>query len=173
VTLPKRQHTIPRLHLQHFVGFDPKGHVWTYDAQTGNVWSAIPEETALETHFYSIEKPDGTMDTRIEECLASVESSAAPVYEALLRGEIPKDSQARSNFSVFLALMYCRTPSMRRMAAEIYSRMIQIKAYAYGRNNRAFDALIRRYEQAEGLELNTEHKERVRKDLLDPSGYLQ
>jgi hypothetical protein len=86
--------------------------------------SAIPEETAIETHFYSAQNTDGTMDTQIEEYLQSVESNAAPVYEALLRGEIPKDSQARVDFSIFLALMYVRTPAMRRMYAEGYSQLL-------------------------------------------------
>ena len=29
---PKGQHTVPRLHLQHFAGSEPAGQVWTYDA---------------------------------------------------------------------------------------------------------------------------------------------
>jgi len=33
--------------------------VWTYDAQTGQVRSAVPEQTAVETHFYSVERDDG------------------------------------------------------------------------------------------------------------------
>jgi hypothetical protein len=76
---PKSQHFIPRLHLQHFAGPSPKGQVWTYDAVAAKTWSAIPEETAVQTHFYSAEKDDGSMDTRIEEFLSSVESLAAPV----------------------------------------------------------------------------------------------
>jgi Protein of unknown function (DUF4238) len=171
VAIPKKQHFIPRLHLKHFVGADPQGQIWTYDAQTGNVHSAIPEETAIETHFYSMEKPDGTMDTRIEECLASIESNAAPVYEALLRGEIPKDSQVRSDFSAFLALMYFRTPVMRRMFAELYSRIVQIKGYAYGSIGDAFDTLIQRIEGAQEIVLDTDQKEQFRQYLLDPSGY--
>jgi hypothetical protein len=67
------------------MGQSPKGHVWTYDAQTGAVRSSIPDETAVESYFYSAENPDGTMDNRLEEALALVESYAAPVYEALLR----------------------------------------------------------------------------------------
>ncbi len=75
---PKGQHFIPRLHLQHFAGDNPKGQVWTYDATSGQAWSAIPEETAVQTHFYSAERDDGSMDTRIEEFLSIVEGAAAP-----------------------------------------------------------------------------------------------
>ena len=168
----KRQHFIPRLHLQHFVGTEPKGHVWTYDAQTGDVRSAIPEQTAIETHFYSAQKADGTMDTRLEEHLATVESNAAPIYKALLLGKLPKDDQERAYFSTFLALMYARTPAMRRMFAEIVSRSTQIMAYAYGSNEKAFDALMKRMERDGEPVLSPDQKEKVRKDMLDPSGYV-
>jgi hypothetical protein len=88
--IPKRHHFIPILHLKHFVGADPKGHLWTYDAETDQVRSAVPEETAVQGHFYSAERTDGTMDTRLEEHLAKMESAAAPVYDDLLRGKLPK-----------------------------------------------------------------------------------
>jgi Protein of unknown function (DUF4238) len=84
----KRQHFNPALHLRHFVGAEPKGQVWTYDKQTGGMRSGTPENTAVESHFYSVERGDGSMDTTIEDYLAGVESNAAPVYEALL-GEEP------------------------------------------------------------------------------------
>ncbi len=61
-----------------------------------------------QTHFYSIEQPDGTMDTRIEEALSKFEGRAAPVYDALLRGDIPKPSKERMYFSQFLGLMIAR-----------------------------------------------------------------
>ena len=139
---PKGQHFIPRLHLQHFAGQSPKGQVWTYDAVVGKAWSSILEETAVQTHFYSAEKDDGSMDTRFEEFLSEVESAAAPVYKRLLRGVILKDSQARVDFAQFLALMHVRTPAMRRMHAEIHGRGIQIHNYAYASNPEAFDSLI-------------------------------
>lgn len=168
----KRQHFIPRLHLQHFVGMEPNGQVWTYESLTGNVRSAVPEETAVETHFYSIEEPDGTMNTRIEDFLASVESKAAPVYESLLHNEMPTDPQKRADFADFLAFMYVRTPAMRRMSGEMYSRHIQIMCYAYGSNKNAFNALNKRVEEEGGRVLTAEEKERLRNQFLDPSGYL-
>lgn len=77
---PKRQHFVPIVHLKHFIGSSPKSQVWTYDAG-GDVLSATPENTAVETHFYSVERDDGTMDTQLEEFLSLVENNAAPVYD--------------------------------------------------------------------------------------------
>ena len=92
-TTPKAQHSVPRLHLQHFIGHDPRGQVWTFNKDTGASWSAVPEETAVQTHFYSVEQDDGTYDTRIEEFLATIESKAAPIYEELITGKLPGKDQ--------------------------------------------------------------------------------
>lgn len=170
---PKRQHFIPILHLKHFVGADPKGQVWTYDAESGEVRSATPENTAVQTHFYSVEGEGGVMDTRVEDRLAVVESNAAPVYEALLRAEMPsKDSQARANFATFLALMHVRTPTMRRIYAEMMGRGIQIMSHAYGSHPKAFESLLREDEKDGAHPLNPEEVERLRRELLDPSDYV-
>src|SRR5262249_10191484 len=108
----KRQHTIPILHLKHFVGVKPKGQVWTIDKDTGETRSATPENTAVVSHFYSIEKEDGTFDTAFEGGLARIEGAAAPVYEKLIGGQTITDDD-KSNFAAFLAVMHLRTTAMR------------------------------------------------------------
>jgi hypothetical protein len=168
---PKRHHFVPILHLKRFVGVKPQGHVWAYDAETGDARSAIPENTAVEGHFYSAQRADGTMDTRLEETLAKIESAAAPIYEALLQGNIPKD-QARGDFSMFVALMYLRTPAMRRMAGEVYGRGIQTLAYANAANERIFNSLMKRFAKDTGQVIDAAAQERLRQDMLDPSGYV-
>lgn len=167
---PKGHHVIPRLHLQHFAGPDPAGQVWTYDKLAGKCWSAIPEETAVQTHFYSAERDDGTMDTRLEDFLAGIESKAAPVYEGLLQGRIPGGTQERVDFAQFLALMYTRTTAMRRMAAQIRGRGAQIHSYAYASNPETFETLTRRLEAEKGEALDPAIKEKVRQEMLNPSG---
>jgi hypothetical protein len=171
VNTPKRQHIIPCLHLRHFAGDDPAGQVWNYDAQSGRVWSAAPENTAVEGHFYSGERDDGSMDSTIEEHLASVENSAVSVYTALLRGEIPGESQERADFAHFVALMFSRTRAMRRMAAEGYGKFMQIMLYAYANDPDAFDSSIRRYEEETGQHLSPDQREHARQSMIDPSKF--
>jgi len=168
----KSQHTIPRLHLQHFAGRQPAGQVWTYDAIAAKQWSAIPDETCVQTHFYSAERDDGTMDTRLEDFIAGVESRAAPVYEGLLKGTMPSDAQARFDFAQFLALMHTRTTAMRRMAAEIRGRGAQIHSYAYATNPKAFEGLMRRVEADKGASIDPAIKEQIRQKMLNPSGFV-
>jgi hypothetical protein len=168
----KAHHTIPRLHLAHFVGATPPGQVWTYDSLTRRNWSQIPEETGTETHFYSLVNDDGTEDTRIEEMLSGFETRAAPVYEALLQGNVPKlGSQDRVHFAEFLAMQYVRTPAMRKMNAEIESRRLQTASFAYAQNDRMFEKLIERLEAERGEKFDSAAKEQARRDMIDPSNY--
>jgi hypothetical protein len=160
------------LHLRHFTGNQPQGHVWTYDADTGNCWSSIPEQTAKQTHFYSIEKPDGTMDTKIEEVLSEFEGRGVPAYEALLTGKVPKPSKERMYFSQFLGLMITRTPAMRSMYAEIIGRGIQIQNYAYAAHDEAFESLIRQFEKDTGQKIDEATKASLRQSMIDPSKQL-
>jgi hypothetical protein len=169
--LPKGQHTIPRLHLQHFAGSQPPGQVWTYDAIAEKQWSAIPDETSVQTHFYSAERNDGTMDTRLEEFLSEVESRAAPIYEDLLTGRLPRDAQAHIDFAQFLALIYCRTTAMRRIAGEIHGQGAQILNYAYASNPKAFEDLTCRVEAETGKKFDPSRKEKIRQAMLRPQGY--
>ncbi|HZL31587.1 MAG TPA: DUF4238 domain-containing protein [Pseudolabrys sp.] len=166
-SMEKSHHYSPVLHLRNFVGNAPAGHIWTYDKQSGNSRSSIPEETGFETHFYSVEKDDGTKDTTIEKFLSDVESKAAPVYRGLLEGKLP-EGQPKADFANFLAAMYSRTPSMRRMFGEMQSRGLQIHNYAYGANDKAFEAFVKR---SGGPPLDEKGLEALRSALLDPSQF--
>jgi len=167
---PKGQHFIPRMHLEYFAGSEPVGQVWTYDAATGKSWSCVPKETAVQSHFYSVPTDDGSMDTRIEQALSQFEGRAAPVYGDLVAFKIPQ-GQARAHFAEFLALMFARTPAMRRMQAEVIGQGLQIQQYAYATHAGRFAKLMERYEADSGKALTPEEKENARQAMLDPSGY--
>jgi hypothetical protein len=168
----KAQHIVPSLHLRNFAGTQPAGHVWTYDCVGGRSWSQIPEETGTVTHFYSVQKEDGTQDTRIEEMLSAIESRASSVYDRLLRGGIPKkDTQPRVYFAEFLAMMYVRTSGMRRMNAEIHSRGLQTLSFAYAQNDALFNRLIKGVEKDRGEVITPKTREEVRAMMRNPSMY--
>jgi hypothetical protein len=169
MTVPKKQHVIPELHLKHFA--DANGRVCTFDAMNGKSWFAAVGETAVESHFYSGELGDGSKDPQIETHLAQIESKAAPVYEGLLRGDIPGQSQGRMDFAHFLGLMVSRTRAMRRMAAEIRGRRLQALMFAAAQSPEAFDAAVRGYEKEIGRRLSLEERERARQAMIDPSEY--
>ena len=89
----KRQHIIPRMHLKHFVGSNPQGHIWTYDKPRGsNPRSSPPENTGLMKEFYSFKDDEGLTRRDFESALSLVKGDAAPIYEELLlNDQIPCD----------------------------------------------------------------------------------
>ncbi len=161
-------HIIPVMHLKHFVGTDPKGQVWTYPKQEGKIRSAIPEETATERHFYSIERPDGTFDNSIETMLSEIEGAAEAPYSRLLSDEIPTGAE-RQDFAAFAAIMYVRTRSARRMSAEMHSRMYQLQTHATALHDGAFETFIKRMEAGEGQVIDSKQRELIRNVMKDPS----
>lgn len=118
----KRQHYVPKFYLEYFT--DADGKVWTYDTANGDVRSGTPQNTAVETNFYSIKDESGEYVDALEDWLADVEGKAAPLYPKLLRGEILAD-QEKADFSVFLSSLYTRSPAMVHANAELLGKMVQ------------------------------------------------
>lgn len=158
-----KQHILPVLSLNHFAGED--GHVWTYDKLNGRRWHAIPKETGCETHYYSVEREDGTMDITLEQLLSEIESDAAPAYERMASGELPSGGD-RELFGFFLGAMYVRTPKMRRFAAETHKWMLETHIAANVAHPGAFKTLLKRYE-ADGVDVSD--PEFIRRSLMDMS----
>ena len=169
MSTPKGQHIIPRLHLQHFAG--DEGRVFTYDAVAGKVWAAVPVETAVETHFYSAQLADGSIDTRIEAHLGRIETAAAPVYMSLLSGNIPGQTQQRADFAHFLGLIYSRTAAMRRVAGELYGKMLQAQMHSTASHPEAFEAVVKSQETELGRQMTPKEREAAREGMLDPSKF--
>lgn len=112
------------------------------------------------------------MNTAIDDCITEIEGASGMIYQKLLEGRIPTDEKDRSYFSMFLACMYHRTNTMRRITTELYGRMLQVQCYAVACNDRSFNVAVSKYEQDEGISLNHEQREKLRKSMLDPSGYI-
>jgi hypothetical protein len=129
-------------------------------------------EAGTQTHFYSFKRSDGTSDTRIEEMLGTFESNAAPVYDSLLRGIIPKTgTQERVWFAEFLAIMFVRTSGARRRQAEIESRLLQTKLFAYAQNPKAFKKMVSALERERGEPIDLDTLEKVRQAMIKPGDY--
>lgn len=156
--------------MRYFIGDAPKQCVWTYDAETGNARPSVPEDTGFESHYYSFKNNDGTMNHSYDDFITEVEGFAAPIYKQLVERRIPHE-QEKFDFALFLAVMYLRTPAMRRISGEMYSRYIQITNYAYATHGRAFEEFVRGFEQSEGKCLSDAQKLQLKQDFIDPSSY--
>ncbi len=103
----KRQHIVPRFYLSRFC--NEGGMVWTYGAGKEPM-ARKPEDTAVETNFYSpIDKDEKRFDDA-ERVLAMIEGAAAPLWEEVMAGKVMK-GKAREDFSLFLAAQFLRSPA--------------------------------------------------------------
>jgi hypothetical protein len=166
-------HVVQRYHLAHFAGDQPKGQVWIYDKTTGRARSDIPENISVENHFYSIENGDGTWDTRLDDWITNVEGEATSVYDRLLSGDIPAYSQAKYDFSVYLALTYIRTRTQRRMAIDVAGKMLQNVMATLAQNNEWFDSSMSSFEEERGQQMTPERRQEMRELMLNPGGKLK
>lgn len=164
----KKQHVIPQLHLRRFVGHDPPGHIWIYDAEAEEPRSATPANTAVETHFYSVEMDDGTMNSVFDDYITDVEGKAASIYEEITYGRIPGKDQKKADFSTFLSVMYFRTSAMRRLSAEYHARVHQTQMYTMAAHDDTFEAFVLKFEKRINRNLRDEEKESLRKGMLNP-----
>jgi hypothetical protein len=158
-----QQHIVPVLCLKHFT--DQRGHVWTFDKTLKKHRSSRPEETATVGHYYSVEREDGSMDTTIEDVFTAIENEAAPVYEKMVAGELPKGSD-REAFAQFLGIMYTRSPESRRLGMAAAKFIFETQIAATGAIKPAFHAHLKRLEAA-GVDVTD--PERIRRWLLDMS----
>ena len=157
------QHKVPKLSLKHFAG--QNGEVWTYDKRSGKSWPASPARTGVEAHYYSIEREDGTMDTGLEAEMSKLEGEAAPIYEKLVAGELPRGTD-RDIFGHFLGLMQVRTPAMRRMAADIHKFELETRMAFRAQHPETFKETLKRL-AADGVDVSD--PKFIRKSLLDMS----
>lgn len=167
----KSQHTVQRFHLAQFAGDQPKGHVWIYNKHSKEPRSADSENVSIENYFYSVEREDGTWDTRLDDLITNIEAKAVPVYRELLAGNIPPYSQPKYDFAQYLAIAYVRTKKMRRMSADTVGQMMQVNYYAHADNSEVFNAHMARYEREKGITLTNDAKDGIRRLFLDPSRF--
>lgn len=121
-----------------------------YDNNTGTVRHSIPKETGFQRNYYSVPgEEEGQYDDSIEQWLSGVETKAARPYETLLSGEIPQD-QARADFAVYLSSQYARSPTTRRMYAEVHASGAHAIMKVITETPERFESQLRQFEAKEG-----------------------
>ena len=116
----KRQHVVPRFYLNRFC--DDAGMIWTYSAGKEPI-ARKPEDTAIETNFYSPIVKDEKRFDGAEETLAKIEAAAAPLWEELMSGKVMQ-GEAQENFAIFLASQYLRSPVAIGAGAQVAGHMV-------------------------------------------------
>jgi hypothetical protein len=112
----RHQHYVPQLHLRYFG--DSKGRLWEYDKQSHRCTRRAIKEVAAERDYYSFEDANGEINHQVDANLQKLESEAAGPLKRLVEGAA-LSAQDRFQISTLIALLYVRTPTFRRTAAEL------------------------------------------------------
>lgn len=165
----RRHHQIPRFYLQRF-SCPNTGRIWTYDKEAGKAWPRSVDDTGFERHLYSVTMDDGQRNTEIEDMIAKIEETAAPLLQEVISGK-DLSGQSRYDFASFVAMMLVRTNAFRRLYAEIHGNMRMARDYGIASNDALFETTMQRF-QADCGEVTDEQKQRLRAIMLDPSDYI-
>jgi uncharacterized protein DUF4238 len=144
MTAPRKHHTVPQCYLRPFA--DADGRLWEYEKGTGRATRKRVEEVATEHDFYTLERPDGTLDLVLEETLSKIEGVAVAALRRLIAGETPSPTD-HGDIAYFMALQFVRTRSFRRGIAQRISGNIRGMNAFVAEDDAAFEATIERYER--------------------------
>lgn len=145
----KKQHYVPQLHLRRFEGLSPKGMIWVYEKDRLKPRPAKTKETGAENNFYSVQSENGEWVDLLDDWLTAMEGRAAPVYEAILNGQVP-EGQERADFSTFVASLYVRTPGVIRAAAGVVAHGARMISDMLVGSRDVFEREMDRFEAAKG-----------------------
>lgn len=143
----KRHHYLPRLLLRRFAETSGRreGLVWRLDRVSGQPRPVAPKYEAALPHYYRLEKPDGTTDSRPEDLLASIENATGPILRRLERGDEPTAAE-RAWLALFVVLQHRRTPVAREwlkfydeMTAKLTTEVSLANPQSFHRRARAAD----------------------------------
>lgn len=124
MSIPIRQHYIPRMLLKRFVDRDGKLHFFTNHAPDKGVLASTPENLFLQKHLYTQVDEVGTKDASVETSfLANLEGKADPIVEKIVsaarRGDTPNLSVAEKEVWVeFTYIQFKRVPERREKNKE-------------------------------------------------------
>jgi hypothetical protein len=115
---PKRHHFLPESYLRRFTRGGAAESVFAvYDRKYDQFRCQTPRNTAVETHYYTVETETGEKSAHIEKGLAQIESLAMPSIDKLDAGELPT-SHDRQTLALFVALLHTRVPQFERATRE-------------------------------------------------------
>lgn len=117
----KRQHFFPRQMQLNFLE-KGEGKLWIYDRKLNRYYQLNPKDVALESHIYSLTRPE-LQEQRfvIEEAMAHLEYKATPAFTKLENGD--KITQEEHNLiSEYIGYQIVRVPQRLEIIKEMSRR---------------------------------------------------
>jgi hypothetical protein len=125
--------------------------LWVYDRDKGEYRQQTPKNTALQTHYYSLEDEQGNKDATIETVLAQVEGQAWPIIDKV--GERKALSvRARQDLALFLSLLKFRVPDYEKALTEMNDKVFKAINRMMFHSETATRNLLESMEKEQGVE---------------------
>ena len=115
MSIPKRHHILPEFYLN---GFCLEGKLSLYDRELAEYRLQTPQNTTVQTGYYSFRDESGELITGIESALAELDGRAGPIIEKLGK-RLPINIEERQILSIFVALMRVRIPDFEKEVGEL------------------------------------------------------
>jgi len=154
---PKRHHYLPQFYLG---GFCREDKLWVFDREKKEFRQQTPKNTAVKTHYYSVEEKDGGMRTEIETMLSYIESYAKQVIDKLLLREVITEDE-KQTLSIFIAFMMNRVPDFEKSVNTIEKHTIQLMADMMFSDEKRVQAMMNEQERNTGEKSDVSAKELV------------
>jgi len=145
--LAKRHHYLPqKAHLDFFC---KDGLLCVYDARTKQYRRQKPLNTAIETHYYSVEEDDGEKTADIESLLAKVEN---PIPRLLKRVEERQVLSAENKVALsrFAAWFVVRVPAFEASVNELSEKKTKLRLLAFCADEKRMESKLARFIQEQG-----------------------
>jgi hypothetical protein len=126
----KAQHWIPKSYLQAWTDpdapadYEPFVHVFSKGGDEHR--RRAPSNIFTETDLYTIKRPDGRRDLRLEHGLSELETAFATIRKDFLAARRQLPSPRRLRLMAFVAAMQARTPTLRDHHMKFWTEIREI-----------------------------------------------
>ena len=160
----KRQHVVPRFHLQRFGRETDRGpRVCRLEIRSGANRQISPRDAEVAKNFYTVDV-EGAPSLLAEEALQVIETTAAPIIEDVVANGTPVTELRRVEVATFLAAARTRTPIARHITKTAAER-----AELWRLTDHELDNVVRRASEAAepgvDLEQLRQQRDRLAEDL--------
>ncbi len=154
---PKRHHYLPQFYLK---GFCRNEYLWVYDRKTNQVRRQTPINTAVQTHYYSVENEDGEKNTEIESFLSQIEGLTKPIIQKVSNKE-EISLEDKEILSSFLGFLMNRVPDFEKSVNKMKEQVVKKVSDMVFSDEKHAKSIMNRYEKGTGNKIEISAKELV------------
>lgn len=112
---PKRHHYCAQSYLTGFTNAD--GFICVFDRVKKEYRLQQPQDTALQSHFYTFRGRDGKRHTDVEAIFSEIEGNAVPLFKKIDAGKFLSQVE-KEKLGIFISYQWVRVPEFEKLINE-------------------------------------------------------